>query len=93
MFLGTSLLINVLMGLLTVGVFLWIERHTKSGLLYYVNLPTWVELVIAVLLLDLMAQYVVHYLLTSVQVDVEIPHDPPQRLEGGRDDRHPPSSG
>ena len=65
-FLGTSLIINVLFGLATVGVFLWVEQY-QIGLLYYLNLPVWVELLIAVMLLDFTAQYFVHYLLHKIK--------------------------
>ena len=61
-FLGTSLIINLLFGVLTVGVFLWIEQN-QFGLLYYLNLPVWAELLIAVMMLDFFAQYIIHFLL------------------------------
>jgi sterol desaturase/sphingolipid hydroxylase (fatty acid hydroxylase superfamily) len=55
-------LINVLFGLLTVGVFTWIGAN-QFGLLYLFELPVWVELLIAVMVLDLVGQYTIHYLL------------------------------
>lgn len=65
-FLGTSLLVNVLFGLLTVGVFVWMAQ-AEFGLLYLVDLPIWVELLLAVMALDFAAQYLVHYLLHKVK--------------------------
>lgn len=65
-FLGTSLLINLLFTAATVGVFLWAKAH-HFGLLYLVELPVWVELLLAVMLLDLVAQYFAHYLLHRVK--------------------------
>ena len=65
-FLSTSLIINVLFGLLTVGIFLWTQQH-EFGFLYLIDLPVWVELLLAVLLLDFVAQYVAHYLLHKVK--------------------------
>lgn len=65
-FLASDLLINVLFGLATVGIFLWAGHH-QFGLLYWVDLPIWIELVIAVMVLDLVAQYAVHYLLHRVK--------------------------
>jgi sterol desaturase/sphingolipid hydroxylase (fatty acid hydroxylase superfamily) len=59
--LGFTMLINVVFGILTVGVFEWIKTN-EIGFLFYVDLPFWVELLIAVLALDLFAQYIVHYL-------------------------------
>lgn len=61
-FLLTSMIINVLFGLLTVGVFQFIAQH-QIGLLYWVDWPLWVELVIAIMILDLVGQYFIHFLL------------------------------
>ena len=65
-FLSTSLIINVLFGLLTVGIFLWTQQH-EFGFLHLIDLPVWVELLAAILLLDFVAQYVAHYLLHKVK--------------------------
>ena len=65
-FLSTSLAINVIFGLLTLGVFVWIAQH-EIGLLYLVELPIWIELILAIMALDFMAQYFVHYLLHKVK--------------------------
>ena len=65
-FLGTSLLINLLFTAATVGVFLWAKAN-NFGLLYLMELPVWVELLLAVMLLDLVAQYFAHYLLHRVK--------------------------
>jgi len=64
-FLATSLTINVLFGLMTVGVFAWCAGQ-GFGLLNWVYLPLWVELLIAVMLLDFIAQYVAHVSLHKV---------------------------
>ncbi|MBO6574996.1 MAG: sterol desaturase family protein [Rhodothermales bacterium] len=61
-FLATTMIINALFGLATVGLFLWIEQ-SQFGLLNWVSLPIWVELIIAVMAFDLIAQYVVHWML------------------------------
>lgn len=65
-FLSTTVLINALFGIVTAGIFVWMSNQ-HFGLLYLVNLPWWVELILAVLLLDLLAQYLVHYLLHKVK--------------------------
>jgi len=49
-----------------VGVFTWIAKY-EIGILYMMELPIWVELLIAVMFLDFMAQYFVHYLLHKVK--------------------------
>lgn len=61
-FLATTMIINLLFGLMTVGVFQWIGQH-EIGLLYLFELPIWLELLIAVMALDLIGQYWIHYLL------------------------------
>ena len=65
-FLVCSLLINTLFGLFTVGLFGWLDA-SKFGLLHLIEWPVWIELLIAVMLLDFMAQYWVHYLLHKVK--------------------------
>lgn len=64
-FLASDLTINVLFGALTVSIFVWISTN-QFGLLNMIDLPIWAELLIAVAVLDLMAQYTVHYLLHKV---------------------------
>lgn len=64
-FLMLSLTVNVLFGLATVGVFAWAATN-QFGLLYMIDLPIWAELVLAIMILDLVAQYSVHYLLHRV---------------------------
>ena len=65
-FLLFTLMINVGFGALTLGVFLWIDTH-QFGLLHYLELPILAELVLSILVLDLIAQYGVHYLLHKVK--------------------------
>ena len=65
-FLATSLAINVLFGVVTVGAIAWVGRN-GFGLLYLFDLPVWVELLIALIVLDFVAQYFVHYLLHHVR--------------------------
>lgn len=65
-FLLFTMLINVGFGVLTVGVFVWIDV-TQFGLLQFVDWPVWVELLLAILILDFIAQYGVHYLLHKVK--------------------------
>ena len=61
-FLATTMVINVLFGVLTLGVFEFVGRH-ELGLLYLFDLPIWVELIVAVMVLDLIGQYWIHFLL------------------------------
>jgi sterol desaturase/sphingolipid hydroxylase (fatty acid hydroxylase superfamily) len=50
----------------TIGIFTYITTN-ELGLLHLVELPIWVELILAILVLDFMAQYLVHYLLHKVK--------------------------
>ena len=64
--LGLVMLINVIFGLATAGVFLWLDT-AQFGLLHLVQAPVWVELVASILVLDLIAQYGVHFLLHKIK--------------------------
>ena len=59
----TTLAINTAFTVASVGVFAWISAN-QVGLLYLLELP--VRLVVAFLLLDLVGQYLVHFLLHKV---------------------------
>ena len=64
-FLSTSMIVNVLFGIATVGIFFWTQQN-EFGLFYLLELPIWAELLLAIMLLDFVAQYVAHYLLHRV---------------------------
>ena len=61
-FLATSIAINFIFGLITLGVFEWVGQQ-EFGILFLFELPIWLELVIAVMILDLVGQYWIHHLL------------------------------
>jgi sterol desaturase/sphingolipid hydroxylase (fatty acid hydroxylase superfamily) len=63
--LGTTMLINVLFGIATVGIFRWTASQ-QFGVFYWIDFPIWLELLLAVMALDLIAQYFVHFLLHKV---------------------------
>ena len=63
--LGSTILINVIFGLITAGVFLWLETN-NFGLLNLVDFPVWAEIIIAIMILDFMSQYVVHFMLHKI---------------------------
>ena len=64
-FLVTTLIINLLFGILTVGIFKYLTVH-QIGLLHFVDFPIIIELIIAILFLDFIAQYIVHFLLHKI---------------------------
>jgi sterol desaturase/sphingolipid hydroxylase (fatty acid hydroxylase superfamily) len=61
-FMLTTVLVNVAFGLLIVAAFNWTTAN-EFGLLYLTSLPLWIELIIAVVVFDLVAQYFAHYIL------------------------------
>lgn len=63
--LASTMTINVIFGIATIGVFSWIEA-TNFGLLNWIVLPTWLEIIAAIMILDFTSQYVVHYLLHKI---------------------------
>ncbi len=63
--LTSSVVINAIFGLLSAGIILWVNT-SKFGLLNVVELPVWLKLILSIMLLDFMAQYVVHYLLHNI---------------------------
>jgi sterol desaturase/sphingolipid hydroxylase (fatty acid hydroxylase superfamily) len=65
-FLATTIAINSAFGAATVGVFAWAATN-EVGLLHLFEAPTWVELVIAIVVFDLIAQYGVHWCLHNVK--------------------------
>ncbi len=65
-FLFTTIVINLLFGLLAAGAFIWV-LESGFGLLNWVELPMWIEVMIGIMLLDFVAQYVAHYLLHKIK--------------------------
>lgn len=65
-FLLSDLTINVIVGLAAAGIFLWVDS-SSVGILGYIEFPIWLEILISVLALDLVAQYSAHLLLHSVK--------------------------
>lgn len=64
--LGFVVLINSLFGMVAAGIFFWLQKE-QFGLLHLFEAPIWVELIVAILVLDLIAQYGVHYFLHKVR--------------------------
>ncbi len=60
-FLSTAL-INLLIGLLTAGIYVFMRNH-EIGLIYWLHWPLWAELLISLLLLDFFGMYCSHYML------------------------------
>ena len=90
-FLTTTMIINGLFGVATVGIFEWISR-TKFGLLNWIDLPLWLELIIAILIFELVAQYTIHYILHRVKWmwKMHMIHHSDTHLDASSGTRHHP---
>lgn len=66
LFLSTSALVTIPMLATHTAAFVWLE-HTHFGVLNLFEGPTWLELLVAVMALDLIAQYGIHVLLHRVK--------------------------
>jgi sterol desaturase/sphingolipid hydroxylase (fatty acid hydroxylase superfamily) len=65
-FLGTSFVVNILLGVLTVGVSTWVSQQ-QIGVMNWINMPMWVKLILTLFVMDLFAQYIPHYLMHKVK--------------------------
>ena len=85
------MIINALFGVVTVGVFGWLET-TQFGLLHLFEAPVWVELLLAVLVLDFIAQYGVHFLLHKVPAfwRLHLVHHTDKHVDASTGTRHHP---
>ena len=61
-FLITTAIVNIAIGIITAGAYLLIQEH-KIGLIYWVEMPLWVQLIVCLLLLDFIGMYCSHYVL------------------------------
>ncbi|MBL0132614.1 MAG: sterol desaturase family protein [Chitinophagaceae bacterium] len=61
-FLITTAIVNIAIGIITAGAYLLIQEH-KIGLIYWIEMPLWVQLIVCLLLLDFIGMYCSHYVL------------------------------
>jgi len=64
-FLALVAIVGAVAGVALVEVFAWVEAH-RIGLLQRVDWPLWLQLPVALLALDLAAQYTAHFLLHKI---------------------------
>ena len=85
------MIINAVFGIATAGVFTWLEA-SKFGVLHLFKAPIWVELILAILVLDLIAQYGVHYLLHKIPAfwRLHIVHHSDKNVDASTGTRHHP---
>lgn len=65
-FLACTLVLNVIFGFTTVKISAWVQAH-HFGLLYLVAMPAWLNLLLAIFLLDLFGQYLPHYAMHKIK--------------------------
>ncbi|GAO42264.1 sterol desaturase family protein [Flavihumibacter petaseus] len=65
-FLGTTLALNLIFGLVTIKVCLFVEAH-QFGLLYWLGLPTIWSWLIGMLFMDFFGQYLPHWLMHHIK--------------------------
>jgi len=65
-FLLTTFIVNAIFSTILVQLLPVLSTHS-IGLFHLLNLPNWIELLAALLILDLLAQYTIHYLLHNVR--------------------------
>lgn len=59
-FLGTTVVLNLIFGLVTIQVCFWVMRN-DFGLLNLLNLPLWAHILLGVFFMDFFGQYAPHY--------------------------------
>lgn len=84
-------LINAVFGIATAGLFVWIEE-SQLGILHLFEAPVWLELLLSVVILDLIAQYGVHYFLHKIPFmwRLHIVHHSDKNVDVSTGTRHHP---
>lgn len=90
-FLACSMLINLTLGIITIGYFNSLNTY-QFGILHLIDLPIWLELIISILVLDLIAQYTVHVLLHKVRWmwKLHLVHHSDTQVDASTGTRHHP---
>ena len=85
------MVINAVFGIATLGVFIWLQE-SQFGLLHLFEAPVWMELLLAIMVLDLIAQYTVHFLLHKVPAmwRLHIVHHSDKNVDATTGTRHHP---
>lgn len=91
LFLLLVMIINAVFGIATVSIFVWLNE-SQFGLLHLIEAPVWVELLLSIVVLDLIAQYFVHYLLHKVPAmwRLHIVHHSDKNVDATTGTRHHP---
>ena len=65
-FLGTSFILNILLGLITMKVCQWVVG-ARWGLFQQIQMPMWLMVICTLVIMDLFAQYIPHWLMHKVK--------------------------
>ncbi|MCG7860435.1 sterol desaturase, partial [Flavihumibacter sediminis] len=65
-FLGTTLVLNLIFGLVTIW-FCSLAVSNEFGLLQWIAMPGWMQIFIGLLFMDLFGQYIPHWLMHKVK--------------------------
>ncbi len=65
-FLSTTLILNLILGVATVAVANWTTNH-HIGVLNWIVMPLWLQVLLMLFVMDLFAQYIPHYLMHKVK--------------------------
>ena len=65
-FLGTTVVLNLLLGSITIAVCAWVTSH-QFGLWYWLQLPLWANVLLALFFMDFFAQYLPHYYMHRIK--------------------------
>jgi sterol desaturase/sphingolipid hydroxylase (fatty acid hydroxylase superfamily) len=65
-FLATSFIINIILGLITISVSRW-AMGNEFGLMNWLAFPLWAKVLFTLFIMDLFAQYIPHYLMHKVK--------------------------
>src|SRR5450432_517062 len=66
LFLLTTLLLNLLFGLVTISACNFVTRH-RIGIINWLSLPIWLAIIVGLLLGDLFSQYIPHYIMHKIK--------------------------
>ena len=85
------MIINAVFGVVTLGVFNWLDT-AHFGFLHLFEAPVWVKLLLSLLVLDFIAQYGVHYLLHKVPLlwRLHLVHHTDKMVDATTGTRHHP---
>ena len=65
-FLGTTVLLNLIFGAVTLWVCDWVTKN-DFGLLNWIEIPLWSKILLGLFFMDLFGQYIPHYMMHKVK--------------------------